>query len=160
VIFCEAGPDDVPVLLTLIRELAAFERAPDAVKMSEAQLHEGLFGPEALAEALLVKIDGVPQAMAIWGRSFNTWTGRPGMAIEDVYVREACRGRGVGKAIFAHLAGLAVQRGYLRVDWQVLDWNETAIRFYDALGAQAQPEWLKYRLSGAALQAAANQGAK
>ena len=114
-IFCEAGPDDVPVLLTLIRELAAFERAPDAVKMSEAQLHEGLFGPEALAEALLVKIDGVPQAMAIWGRSFNTWTGRPGMAIEDVYVREACRGRGVGKAIFAHLAGLAVQRGYLRV---------------------------------------------
>jgi len=150
-----AVPADVPVILGFIRELAAYEREPDAVKMTEAQLHEALFGAEALAEALLVEFDGVAQGMATWGRAFNTWTGRPALALEDVFVREAYRGRGAGRAVFQYLARLAKARGYFRVEWQVLDWNDPAIRFYDGLGATPQKAWLKYRLSGAALEALA-----
>jgi GNAT superfamily N-acetyltransferase len=164
VILRAATPLDVPILLRFIQALAAFEREPDAVKMTEPQLHDSLFGPvkrDSLfgpvkrAEALLVEIDGVPQGAALWYESFNTWTGRPGLSVEDVYVSEAYRGHGIGRAIFKYLAKLTVERGYLRMDWQVLDWNAPAIKFYDSLGAEPQSAWLKYRLSGQALAALA-----
>jgi len=158
VILRAATPDDVPLILALIRELAAYEREPDAVKMTEAQLQDALFGPKPRAEALLVEIGGAAQATALWYESFNTWTGRPALALEDVFVRPAYRGHGVGRAIFAHLAQLTVQRGYFRMEWQVLDWNAPAIKFYQNLGATAQAEWQKYRLSGAALEALASGG--
>jgi len=153
--FRDATPDDVPLLLTFIRELAAFEREPDAVKMTEAQLDDALFAPHPAAHAVVVEIDGAPAATAIWFESFNTWTGRPAMSVEDVYVREAFRGRGIGRAIFKHLAVIAKARNYFRMDWQVLDWNAPAIRFYDSLGATPQSAWLKYRLTGDALTALA-----
>jgi GNAT superfamily N-acetyltransferase len=155
VILRAATPLDVPILLRFIQALAAFEREPDAVKMTEPQLHDSLFGPVKRAEALLVEIDGVPQGAALWYESFNTWTGRPGLSVEDVYVSEAYRGHGIGRAIFKYLAKLTVDRGYLRMDWQVLDWNAPAIKFYDSLGAEPQSAWLKYRLSGQALAALA-----
>jgi GNAT superfamily N-acetyltransferase len=154
----DATPDDVTLILGFIRELAAYEREPDAVKMTEAQLHESLFGTFRRAEALAVEIDGAPQGTALWYESFNTWTGRPGLSVEDVFVREAYRGQGVGRAIFAHLAKLAVQRNYFRMEWQVLEWNAPAIKFYEGLGATAQADWLKYRLSGEALNALATGG--
>jgi len=153
--FRDATPDDVPLLLTFIRELAAFEREPHAVKMTEAQLDDALFAPHPAAHAVVVEIDGAPAATAIWFESFNTWTGRPAMSVEDVYVREAFRGRGIGRAIFKHLAVIAKARNYFRMDWQVLDWNAPAIRFYDSLGATPQSAWLKYRLTGDALTALA-----
>jgi len=153
--FRDATPDDVPLLLTFIRELAAFEREPHAVKMTEAQLDDALFAPHPAAHAVLVEIDGAPAATAIWFESFNTWTGRPAMSVADVYGREAFRGRGIGRAIFKHLAVIAKARNYFRMDWQVLDWNAPAIRFYDSLGATPQSAWLKYRLTGDALTALA-----
>jgi GNAT superfamily N-acetyltransferase len=150
-----AVASDVPVLLGFIHELAAFERAPDAVKMTEPQLTDALFGQLPRAEALLVELDGAPQAAVIWYQSFNTWTGRPGLAVEDVYVREAYRGRGIGQAMFKHLAKLAVERGYARMEWSVLDWNTPAIEFYQSLGATDQTDWRRYRLTGDALAALA-----
>ncbi|OYV37619.1 MAG: hypothetical protein B7Z80_12320 [Rhodospirillales bacterium 20-64-7] len=107
------------------------------------------------AEALLVELDGAPQAAVIWYQSFNTWTGRPGLAVEDVYVREAYRGRGVGQAMFKYLAKLAVERGYARMEWSVLDWNTPALEFYQSLGATDQTDWRRYRLTGDALAALA-----
>jgi GNAT superfamily N-acetyltransferase len=154
----DATPDDVPLILGFIRELAVYEREPDAVKMTEAQLRDSLFGTPVRAEALVVEIDGAPQGTALWFESFNTWTGRPGLSVEDVFVREAYRGHGVGRAIFAYLAKLAVRRNYFRMDWQVLEWNAPAIKFYEGLGAKAQADWLKYRLSGEALHSLATGG--
>jgi len=155
VIFRDATPTDVPPLLTMIRELAAFEREPHAVKMTESQLHDSLFTPHPAAHALLVEIETTPAAMAIWFESFNTWTGRPGMSVEDVFVRDPFRGRGIGRAIFTQLARIATAKNYARMDWQVLDWNAQAIKFYDSLGALPQSAWLKYRLTGDALAALA-----
>jgi len=150
-----AGPEDVPVLLGFIRELAAFEREPDAVKMTAEQLLDALFGGRPRAAALLAESEEQPVGFAIWYESFNIWTGRPSLYLEDVYVRPQARRLGIGKAIFAYLAKLAVSRGYQRFEWSVLNWNESAINFYRGLGAEAQSDWTKYRLSGEALAAAA-----
>ncbi len=147
---------DVPVILGFIRELAIFEREPDAVKMTEAQLQDALFGTKPRAEALLAETEDGPVGFAIWFESFNTWTGRPSLYLEDIYVRPAVRKQGIGRKIFAHLAKLAVARDYQRFEWSVLDWNEPAIKFYVGLGAEAQSDWTKYRLSGDALAAAAS----
>ena len=111
-----AIPADVPSLLGFIRLLAAYEREPDAVEMTEEQLEDALFGPSPRAEALIVELDGAPRGAAFWFQSFNTWTGRPGLYVEDVYVEEAYRDRGIGRAIFKHLADLAVTRGYSRME--------------------------------------------
>ena len=150
-----AGLEDVPVILAFIRELAVFEREPDAVKMTADQLRDALFGHKPIAEALLAETAAGPVGFAIWFESFNTWTGRPSLYLEDVYVQPAARKQGIGKAIFAHLARLAVGRNYQRFEWSVLNWNEAAIKFYEGLGAKAQSDWTKYRLSGDALAAAA-----
>jgi GNAT superfamily N-acetyltransferase len=151
-----ARVEDVPVILAFIRELADFEREPDAAKMTAEQLREALFGAHPKAEALLAEGEAGAAGFAIWFESFNSWTGMPSLYLEDVYVRAEARGQGIGKAIFAHLAKLAVARGYQRFEWSVLNWNEPAIKFYEGLGAQAQSDWTKYRLSGDALIAAAS----
>ena len=150
-----AIPADVPTILGFIHLLAAYEREPDAVEMTPKQLEDALCDPSPRAEALIVELDDAARGTALWFKSFNTWTGRPGLYVEDVYIEPAYRNRGIGRAIFSHLANLAVTRGYARMEWSVLDWNEPAIKFYQNLGAVAQTEWHKYRLSGAALVAVA-----
>jgi GNAT superfamily N-acetyltransferase len=145
----------VPVLLEMILELAVYQDKTAVVKMTAVQLDGFLFGARPLAEALVVEIDAVPQGMAIWFESFNTWTGKGALYLEELFVRAPCRGRGAGKAVFSYLAKLAVARDYSRMEWQVLAKNAQAIAFYEGLGAAAQSEWIKYRLSGDTLAAAA-----
>ncbi len=146
-----ATGEDVPLLLAFVHELAAYERAPEAVKMTAAQLHDALFGPKPRAEALIAALDGAPVGFAVWYQSFNTWTGTPALYLEDLFIRPAARGRGLGKEILGYLAGLAVSRGYARMEWMVLDWNSSAIDFYTGMGATPLPDWTKFRLSGDAL---------
>lgn len=151
-----AVPADVPVILELIRELAVYEREPDAVQTTEATLREALFGPQPVAGAELAIHDGPdgPEVagLALWYRSYSTWTG-PGLYLEDLYVREERRGHGYGKALLRRLAEIAVERGYARYEWSVLDWNQPSIDFYRAMGAQPLDQWTRYRLEGAALRA-------
>ena len=104
-----------------------------------------------------MECDGVPAAFAVWYQTFSTWTGRPGLYVEDVFVLPRYRRRGIGRVIFSYLANLSVSRGYGRMEWSVLDWNEPAIGFYQGLGAAPQSEWHKYRLTGAALAACATE---
>ncbi len=144
-------PADIPVLLQLIRDLAVYEREPDAVKATEAQLLEALFGARPVAEAVLAEHDGAAVGMALFFTNFSTWEGRAGLYLEDLFVRPEARGLGIGKALLVHLAGVAVARGYARFEWSVLDWNEPAIGFYKALGAKARDEWTVMRVDGDAL---------
>ena len=151
-----AAPADVPVIRALIVELAVYEREPDAVKASEADLHAALFGARPLAEAMLAEHDGEVVGLALFFTNFSTWAGKGGLYLEDLFVRPQARGQGLGKALLVHLAGIAVARGYSRFEWSVLDWNTPAIDFYRALGAKAQDEWTVMRVDGAALTTLAN----
>ena len=144
-------PADVPVLMQLIRDLAVYEREPDAVKATEPQLHEALFGTRPVAEAVLAEHDGAAVGMALFFTNFSTWEGRAGLYLEDLFVKPEARGLGIGKALLVHLAGIAVARDYARFEWSVLDWNEPAIGFYEALGARARDEWTVMRVDGDAL---------
>ena len=144
-------PADVPVLMQLIRNLAVYEREPDAVKATEPQLHEALFGTRPVAEAVLAEHDGAAVGMALFFTNFSTWEGRAGLYLEDLFVKPEARGLGIGKALLVYLAGIAVARGYARFEWSVLDWNEPAIGFYKALGARARDEWTVMRVDGDAL---------
>jgi ribosomal protein S18 acetylase RimI-like enzyme len=153
----DARPGDVPAILGLIRDLAAYEREPDAVKNTEDLLHTHLFGPHARVSAHVVE-DVLPGAdapsvvgTAIWFLSYSTWEGVHGIHLEDLYVHPGARGAGHGKAMLRNLARIAVERGYARVEWSVLDWNEPAIGFYDALGASSMDGWTVRRLDGRAL---------
>lgn len=146
-----ATPADLPVILELIRGLAAYEREPDAVKATEALLEAALFGPRPAAEAALARWEGAPVALALWFTTFSTWTGRPGLWLEDIFVRPEYRRRGIARALMAYLARLARDRGYGRFEWSVLDWNRPALDFYRGLGAVAMDEWTTHRLSGAAI---------
>jgi len=146
-----AAPADVPTILRFVRELATFEREPDAVLATEPMLADALFGAAPAAEALLAEIDGAPVGFALFFSNFSTWTGRRGLYLEDLYVTPEARGRGVGTALLRHLAGLAVDRGCARFEWSVLDWNADAIAFYRAMGAVGQEEWTVQRVSGEAL---------
>ena len=150
----DATAADVPVLLRLIRDLAAFERAPDAVVATEADLRRHGFGPDPKFEALLALVDGRPAGMALFAPSFSTWLGKPGLHLEDLYVSEWARGRGVGKRLLARLAAIAVKRGCGRLDLHVLDWNP-AREFYHRLGFAHHETWLPYRTEGAAMTALA-----
>jgi GNAT superfamily N-acetyltransferase len=150
-----ATPADIAVIRQLIVDLAVYEREPDAVKASEADLHQALFGDRPLAEAVLAEVDGAAVGVALFFTNFSTWAGRGGLYLEDLFVKPEARGQGVGKALLVHLAGVAVARGYARFEWSVLDWNEPAIGFYRALGAKAQDEWTVMRVEGAALAALA-----
>jgi len=144
---------DVPELLALVRELAAYEREPDAVEMDESLLAGALFAPSPVVFATVAEDGGKVLGTAIHFRNFSTWTGRLGIYLEDLFVRPEARGRGVGRALLTDLARTATAHGYARVDWSVLDWNEPAIRFYQSLGAVPMDEWTGYRLSGEALAA-------
>jgi len=147
-----ALPNDVPILVQLIRDLAAYERALDEVRITEEVLGEALFAPEpGLFARVAVSGDDV-LGMALYHRNFSTWTGTAGIYLEDLYVRPDHRGRGVGRSLLVELARLAVQMDWRRVEWSVLDWNESAIEFYRSIGAVAMDEWTRYRLAGDALR--------
>jgi GNAT superfamily N-acetyltransferase len=147
-----ARPGDVAVLLEMIRELADYERSLDEARATEEQLREGLFGDRPGAEALVARVSGEVVGFALFFTNFSTWLGRRGLNLEDLYVRPAARGQGVGRALLVRLARIAVARGCGRLEWSVLDWNEPAIRFYRGLGARAMDEWTVYRLTGEPLE--------
>ena len=146
-----ARPADAATILRFIRDLAAFEREPDAVEATEEMLSEALFGAHPAAEAVIAEQDGQPLGFALFFHNFSTWEGRRGLYLEDLYVTPAARGQGAGAALLRHLAALAVARGCARFEWSVLDWNEDAIAFYRAMGAVGQDEWTVQRVSGDAL---------
>jgi GNAT superfamily N-acetyltransferase len=146
-----AEPADIATILRFVRELAVFEREPDAVLATEPMLHEALFGARPAAEAVIAE-DGEPLGFALFFHNFSTWQGKRGLYLEDLYVTPAARGRGVGKALLRHLAGLAVARDCARFEWSVLDWNEDAIAFYRSMGAVGQDEWTVQRVDGDALR--------
>ncbi|MBG6085753.1 GNAT family N-acetyltransferase [Zhihengliuella flava] len=155
-----AEPRDVPVLLAMITDLAEYEREPDAVKNTGALLHEHLFGPHPTVFAHVAEDHtgaGEPHivGMAIWYLTYSTWEGVHGIHLEDLYVREEARGGGHGRNLLSTLAAIAVDRDYARLEWQVLNWNEPALGFYDALGASALTDWTTRRLDGDALAAVA-----
>ena len=143
---------DVPLILALICELAEFERLLHEVVADEALLREGLFGARPAAEVLLgFEADGAPMGFALFFQNFSTFLARPGIYLEDLYVRPDKRGRGLGRALLTQLARLAVARGCGRLDWSVLDWNENAIGFYKSMGARVMEDWRTCRVTGEAL---------
>jgi GNAT superfamily N-acetyltransferase len=142
---------DVPTVLRFVRDLAAFEREPDAVLATEPMLAEALFGATPAAEAVMAELDGAPVGFALFFHNFSTWTGKRGLYLEDLYVTPEARGRGIGGALLRHLARLAVDRDCARFEWSVLDWNADAIAVYRAIGAVGQEEWTVQRVSGDAL---------
>ena len=148
----EATPADVPVILQLVRELAAYEREPDAVEATEAMLNEALFGPQPVASCHLAELDGAVVGFALWYVTFSTWKGRPGLWLEDLFVRPAARGHGLGKALLQRLAAVCVERGYPRFEWWVLDWNVDAQGFYRSLGARPEDDWTVWRVDGEPLR--------
>ena len=150
-----ATPADVPLLLCLIRELADYERLLHDVRARPEQLQRHLFGPRPYAEAVVARAGDEPVGFALWFHNYSTFEGRPGLYLEDLFVRPAHRGRGHGEALLRYLARLAVERDCARLEWAVLDWNEPAIRFYRKLGAVAMDDWTVQRVAGDALRALA-----
>jgi GNAT superfamily N-acetyltransferase len=146
-----AAESDVPVVLEMIRGLAEYEKLSHLVVATEDGLRESLFGARPAAEVLLAFLDDECAGMALFFPNYSTFLGRAGLFLEDLYVKPHWRGQGVGSALFARLAAIAVERGYGRMEWDVLDWNEPAIGFYKSLGAAAMDEWTRYRLHGDAL---------
>lgn len=151
----QATPTDLPLIAGFIRELAEYERLAHAVAFDEAELGRFLFGERAYAEVLIAEDSDAGEAVgfALFFHNFSTFLGRPGIYLEDLFVRPAARGRGYGKALLVRLAQLALERGCGRVEWAVLNWNRPSIEFYEALGARPNDDWTVYRLSGEALQA-------
>ena len=146
-----ATPGDVARILELIRELADYERAIDEVTATEEGLRSALFAPEPAVFAHVAEAEGDVVGFALWFLNFSTWLGRHGIYLEDLYVTPAMRGRGVGKALLAELAAICVRRGYGRLEWWVLDWNEPAIGFYRSIRAEPMSQWTVQRLAGQAL---------
>ena len=143
----------MPALVGMIHDLAAYEREPDAVEVDDALLAEALTAPHPVVFANVAEVDGAVVGMTICFRNYSTWTGRLGIYLEDFYVRPEWRAHGVGRALFAALADEARANGYARIDWSVLDWNETALRFYRSIGAHPMTGWSAWRLDGDALEA-------
>ncbi|WP_371234124.1 N-acetyltransferase family protein [Pseudomonas sp. QE6] len=152
-----AVPADIPLIIELITELADYERLVHEVKADAQRMHDHLFGPRPYAEVLIGEVDGLPQGFALFFHNYSTWLSQPGIYLEDLFVRPAARGAGLGKALLTELARLAVERGCGRLEWSVLDWNEPAIGFYRSLGARPQDEWTVYRLTGDALRELAHK---
>ena len=150
-----AAPADVPVVLELVRELAVYEKEPDAVEATEELLAAALFGPSPVASCHVAEVDGAVVGFALWYVSFSTWQGRPGLWLEDLFVRPAARGHGLGKALLQALAQVCVDRGYGRFEWWVLDWNVDAQGFYRSLGARPEDDWTVWRVDGEQLQSLA-----
>ena len=147
-----ARPDEAPIILNLIKELAEFERAPHEVEANEADLVATIFAPDPKVFCDVVEVDGEIAGIAIWFLNYSTWQGKHGIYLEDLYIRPEFRGQGFGKALLQHLAAICNERGYGRFQWWVLDWNTNAIEFYKGLGAEAMDEWTVYRVSGKRLE--------
>lgn len=160
----KAQPADIPALLGLIRDLARYEKEPDAVEATEADLHRALFGPDPRVHAIVAADpdgeDGPGEVfgMAIWFMAFSTWTGRHSLYLEDLFVKPERRQGGTGRALVGALAARASELGCARMDWSVLDWNEPAMGFYRSLGARPMTEWTTWRLDGAGLEALTSEG--
>jgi GNAT superfamily N-acetyltransferase len=146
-----ASRDDVPLVLEFIRDLARYERLEHEVAATEAQLHAALFGERRYAEVVFACIGAEPVGFALFFHNFSTFKGRPGIYLEDLFVRPEARGRGIGRQLLAHLARTAVARDCARLEWAVLDWNEPSIGFYRNLGAVPMDEWTTFRLTGESL---------
>jgi GNAT superfamily N-acetyltransferase len=147
-----ATEDDVPLILSLIRELAEYERLSHEVVATEEALRDSLFGERPVAEVLICHLGDEPVGFALFLHNFSTFLGRPGIYLEDLYVKPKYRGMGFGRALLVHLAKLARERGCGRLEWSVLDWNEPAIGFYRSIGASPVSGWTVYRVTGAALE--------
>jgi GNAT superfamily N-acetyltransferase len=150
-----ASPADVPEVLRLVQALAEYEKLRHEAVATAQDMHVALFGPVPRAHVTLAQVGGDVVGMALWFFTFSTFTGRPGIWIEDVFVEPAQRQKGIGRALFRHVAARAVEDGCVRLEWSVLDWNEPAIRFYRAIGAVAKDDWTIQRVSGDALAALA-----
>ncbi len=148
---------DVQLLLAMIRELAVYEKLEHQMVATPEGLHKHLFGARPYAEALIAEWQGQPAGFALYFHNFSTFLALPGIHLEDLFVRPEFRGHGIGKALLAELAGITVARGCGRLEWAVLDWNESARGFYRRLGAEAQSDWIIKRLTGKALHALAAQ---
>jgi GNAT superfamily N-acetyltransferase len=143
---------DVPLILSLINELADYEKLRHESVASEASIDKALFGPTPRAEAVIARFDAEPAGFALFFHNFSTFLGKPGLYLEDLFVRPAYRGRAIGKSLLSYLAALALERDCGRLSWQVLDWNRPSRDFYERLGAQADSAWVNYRMTGDALR--------
>ena len=152
-----AHEGEAPTVLAFIRKLAEYEKLADEVLATEECLRIWLFGPHSVAEVILAYLDEVPVGFAIFFPNFSTFLGRPGLYLEDLFVEPAYRGAGIGRAILAYLATLTQERGYGRLEWAVLNWNQPAIDFYKGLGAVPMNDWTTFRLAGDALVRAGEQ---
>ncbi|MCC2610151.1 GNAT family N-acetyltransferase [Neorhizobium petrolearium] len=148
----EAVREDTATLLGFIRELAIYEKAEHEVAATVETIRESIFGRDSVTRALICEQDGEPVGMAIWFFSYSTWQARNGLYLEDLYVTPKARGLGAGKAMLKRLAAIALENDCGRFEWSVLDWNEPAIRVYEAIGAEPMKEWVRYRLAGETLR--------
>ena len=147
-----ARPDDVPVILELIRGLGEYERLSDEIVATEDGLRKWLFGERPAAEVVLAYVDTTVAGFALFFHNFSTFLGRPGLYLEDLFVRPEARGKGIGRELLEYLANLTMTRGWARLEWRVLDWNEPSIAFYKKLGAEPLDDWTVFRVTGAALK--------
>lgn len=148
---------DIPLVLEFIRGLAEYEHEPESATATSDQLHEALFGARPAAECAIARWDAEPAGFALWFQSFSTWTGLPGMWLEDLFVYPSYRRRGIGKALLSYLARICVERNYGRFEWSVLDWNKPALDFYHSLGAVPMSDWTTHRLSADAIRTVARR---
>ena len=149
---------DVPLIFAFIRELAEYEKLSHEVVATEEQIRMGLFGARAVSEVVIASLDGTPVGFALFFPNYSTFLGRPGLYLEDLFVRPEARGAGVGRELLEYLARLTVERGWGRLEWRVLDWNEPSIAFYEKLGARPLADWTVYRVTGDALVTLAKKG--
>ena len=147
-----ATPADVPLILSLIRELAVYEKLEHAVSATEEGIRTALFGDRRIVEAVIASLDDEPAGFALFFTNFSTFLGKPGLYLEDLFVRPAARGAGLGRMMLEYLARLTVERGWGRMEWAVLDWNEPAIGFYRKLGAEPLADWTLFRVTGESLR--------
>ena len=152
-----ARPGDEATVLRLVRALATYEREPDAVKATEESLTDTLFAPGAQVFAFIAEWEGTPVGLALWFQTYSTWTGKPSLYLEDLYVDDVARGRGIARALMQRLAREAKTRGCARIDWAVLDWNVEAMAFYERIGGRRQTGWQPWRVQGDALDALATE---
>jgi len=151
-----ATPTDVPLIQQFIRDLAEYERSPESAVATEKDLLRDGFGPEPKYRCVLAEWDGQPAGFAFFFYNYSTWQGRPGLYLEDLFVKPVFRGKGIGKALLLHLAKIAADENCGRFQWQVLDWNTPAIDFYKSLGAKTMNEWLTMRVEGEDIKKLAN----
>ena len=153
-----AQPSDTHLILAYIRELAEYERAPECAVATPEDIQRHVFGEHPIMHAEMAEWDGEPAGFPFWYFNFSSWEGKPGLYLEDLWVRPQYRGKGIGKALLIHLAKIAVERGCCRYVWQVLDWNTPSIEFYKAMGAKVMEDWLTCRVQGEALKRMAAMG--